>query len=85
MEEEQLNGNRATHVFKNAKRLRLRIKPRMSQAKLARVSDVSADTLRKVERGEAVTEPIAVAIFDALNNAIGGLKYEAEVLHKSQP
>ncbi len=79
MEEEQLNGNRSTHILKNAKRLRLRIKPRMSQAKLARAAEVSADTLRKAESGEAVTEPIAVAIFDALNKALGGLTYESEV------
>ena len=78
--EEQLNGNRATHAFKAAKKLRMRIKPRMSQAKLARAADVSPDTLRKVEGGDAVTESIAIAIFDAVNKALGGeLFYEKEV------
>lgn len=67
------NGNRSTHVVPNARSLRLRIKPRISQAKFAIEAHVSADTLRKVEAGEAVTEAVATDIFDALKKRLGNL------------
>ena len=66
--------------MRNVKKLRLRVKPRMSQAKLARDADVSADTLRKAERAEAVTESVAVAVFEALNRHYdGALVFDSEV------
>lgn len=80
MEDSTSVGNRSTHVMKNVKKLRLRVKPRMSQAKLAREADVSPDTLRKAERGEAVTESVAVAVFEALNKHYNGsLDFSEEV------
>jgi DNA-binding XRE family transcriptional regulator len=70
-EQSQANGNRVTHKIRDLKRLRMRIKPRMSQAKLAREAGVSVDTYRKAERDGAVTEVIANAIFDAVNELLG--------------
>lgn len=80
MNDDTNSGNRSTHVIRNVKKLRLRIKPRMSQTKLAREADVSADTLRKAERGEAVTESVAIAVFEALNRHYNSeLAFESEV------
>lgn len=77
---EPVNGHRSTHKFRDLKSLRMRIKPRMSQAKLAREAEVSPDTLRKAERGEAVTEAIATSVFDVLAKHLKGLSQENTVL-----
>ena len=71
--QETVNGHRSTHAFRDLKALRMRVRPRTSQAKLAREADVSPDTLRKCERGEPITESIAIAIFEALNKLQGGV------------
>jgi|HubBroStandDraft_4_1064222.scaffolds.fasta_scaffold24285_4 DNA-binding XRE family transcriptional regulator len=50
----------------------LRIHARLTQVELALAAGVGRDAIGRIERGDPVTQRIAVAIFDALNKAHNG-------------
>ena len=59
---------RATWYVHNAKNLRL--DARLSMSQLAGIANVSRDTLARAEAGEAVSELVAVKIFEALKGKL---------------
>ena len=60
---------------RDAKTLRMHAKLNIN--KLAKLADVSRDSVSKIEAGHSVTEVIARMVFDALNTALGG-KYDPD-------